>query len=269
METKETYIVYFDEAGDDGITSSSCDHFVLTSLYMPANKWQQNFDIIKNFRKQLKSNYGLHVSEEMHTKHFLCDKDPYRKYSWTQKDKIDILTSFTKAIGAMDIKIVNIVIDKNNIYNSKYEVLKNALTYNIQRIENDSKQNWNYIILTDQGRVSPMRKTARAIRAYNPIQSHYEGYINQPIKGLIEDILEKDSRESFFIQLCDFISYFVHLYFVVNIQHKSMPNRVARLIPSNFPQRVLATLKKDGVLNIKANSSSNNPYGIVIYPKKR
>lgn len=81
METKETYIVYFDEAGDDGITSSSCDHFVLTSLYMPANKWQQNFDIIKNFRKQLKSSYGLHVSEEMHTKHFLCDKDPYRKYS--------------------------------------------------------------------------------------------------------------------------------------------------------------------------------------------
>lgn len=77
MESKETYIVYFDETGDDGITSSSSNHFVLTSLYMPTNKWQHNFDIIKNLRKQLKDTYGFHVSEEMHTKHFLCDKDPY------------------------------------------------------------------------------------------------------------------------------------------------------------------------------------------------
>lgn len=268
MESKETYIVYFDETGDDGITSSSCNHFVLTSLYMPTNKWQHNFDIIKNLRKQLKDTYGFHVSEEMHTKHFLCDKDPYRKYNWSQKDKIDILISFTKAIGKMDINIVNVIIDKGNIYRPDYDILKNALTYNIQRIENDSRQSWNYIILTDQGRIAPMRKTARAIRAYNPIQSHYSGYFNQPIKGLIEDILEKDSKESYFIQLCDFVSYFVHLYFVVNIQQQNMPTRVAKLISPDFPGRVLATLKEHNSLNVRASSSSNNPYGIVIYPKK-
>ena len=57
--------------------------------------------------------------------------------------------------------------------------LNKALTYNIQRIENDSNGNWNYFIITDQGRIAPMRKTARAIRAYNPIHSMYnQSYVN-------------------------------------------------------------------------------------------
>lgn len=35
-----TYIAYFDETGDDGVTEASSDYFVLTSLYMPAESWQ-------------------------------------------------------------------------------------------------------------------------------------------------------------------------------------------------------------------------------------
>ena len=35
-ELMKTYIAYFDETGDDGVTINSSDHFILTSLYMPA-----------------------------------------------------------------------------------------------------------------------------------------------------------------------------------------------------------------------------------------
>ena len=105
------------------------------------------------------------------------------------------------------------MIDKRKIKRSDYKVLENALTYNIQRIENDSAGKLNYIIITDKGRISPMRKNARSIRAYNPIHSKFSLQIkNQPIHSLIEDILEKDSNESHFIQVCDFVSYFTHLY---------------------------------------------------------
>ena len=111
-----------------------------------------------------------------------------------------------------------------------------------------------------------MRKTARAIRAYNPIQSKYSyTFKNQPISGLIEDILEKDSKESYFIQICDFISYFVHLYYKCRINKKDLPNRVGQLIDKKFVGSVMATLKKSNKLNLKANKS--NSYGLVIYPK--
>lgn len=261
-----TYIAYFDETGDDGITTKSSDHFILTSLYMPAESWQQNFNLMRSLRKELRDKYGFHVTEEMHTKHFLTDKNPYRNYKWSKEIKQEIIKAFTLTIAEMDLKMVNVIIDKKKFKDGNYQILENALKYNIQRIENDSDGTWNYLIITDEGRIAPMRKTARAIRSYNPIQSKYSyGFMNQPITNMIEDILEKNSSESYFIQICDFVSFFVHLYFMTEIRNVSLPNRVANVIDDNFVKRVMATLKTSGRINLKANES--NQYGLVIYPK--
>lgn len=142
--------------------------------------------------KKLKCQFGFHISEELHTKHLLSDKDPYRKYTWSSEQKQEIAKVVTRCISTLDAKIVNVIIDKTRFRDQNYHVLENALKYNIQRIENDSRGQWNYLIITDQGRLPPMRKTARAIRAYNPIQSKYSfEYTNRSISNLIEDILEK------------------------------------------------------------------------------
>ena len=87
----ETYLAYFDETGDDGMVKYSCDHFVLTSVYMPVASWQTNFDAFRAMRRELRDAFGLHVTEEFHTKHFLTYKNPYRAYHWTQQEKQEIL----------------------------------------------------------------------------------------------------------------------------------------------------------------------------------
>ena len=263
----DTYIAYFDETGDDGVTTASSEFFVLTSLYMSAGKWQSNFDEVRECRKLLKKQLGFHTSEELHTKCLLSNKDPYRKYGWSPEQKQEIVKAMAKCISTLDAKIVNVIIDKTRFNDQNYHVLENALKYNIQRIENDSSGQWNFLIITDQGRLSPMRKTARAIRAYNPIQSKYTSeYTNQPISNLIEDILDKDSEESYFIQICDFVSYFVHLYYKTRVMKKALPNRVGKVVDEGFIRRVMATLKEGGVLNLKASSNS---YGLVVYPKRQ
>lgn len=261
----ETQIVYCDETGDDGLNTSSSDAFILTSIYMPSSEWKNNYDAIKAFRKELKEDFGFHSGQEMHTKHFLTDKDPYRDYHWTAAQKIEILKRYTLMISSLNISVINVIIDKTKIESLDYPILENALTYNIQRIENDSKGSWNFLLITDQGRIAPMRRTARAIRAYNPIQSQFGGYINKPIKNMIEDVLDKDSKESHFIQICDFISYFTHLYYSTRYMGKNLPTRVGRLIDKNFVGSVMATFSTNGILNEKA---SQEKYGLVIYPKK-
>lgn len=263
----ETVIAYFDETGDDGLIKSSSEDFILTSMYTKSSNWQTNHNAMKNCRAILKEKYGFHSTVEMHTKHFLTDKNPYRNYGWTKEEKQQILIAFTKCIAEqMDISFVNVIIDKTKIKRSDYKILENALTYNIQRIENDSNKNWNYIIITDKGRLAPMRKTARAIRAFNPIQSQYsKDSVNQPIVGLIEDILEKDSSESYFIQICDFVSYFVHLYYKCIVKGNPLPSRVANVIDKKFVEKVMITLKYYEKLNLKA--SPNDKYGLVVYPK--
>ena len=77
----ETYLAYFDETGDDGMVKYSCDHFVLTSVYMPVASWQTNFDAFRAMRRELRDMFGLHVTEEFHTKHFLTDKNPLPRLS--------------------------------------------------------------------------------------------------------------------------------------------------------------------------------------------
>ena len=86
-------IVYCDETGDDGLNTCSSNAFILTSISMPTDSWRQNYDAFKTFRKKLKDDYGFHVTEEMHTKAFLSEKEPYRKYKWSKQDKIDILNT--------------------------------------------------------------------------------------------------------------------------------------------------------------------------------
>lgn len=261
-------IAYFDEAGDDGVTTASSEFFVLTSLYMNADRWQENFDKIRSCRQRLKEQFGFHSAEELHTKHLLSDKDPYRKYGWTSEQKQEIVKEVARCIADLDAKIVNVIIDKTYFVDENYHVLENALKYNIQRIENDSAGKWHYMIITDKGRLAPMRRTARAVRAFNPIQSKYSsGYINQPVRYLIEDILEKDSEESYFIQVCDFVSYFVHLYYKTREKKQALPNRVGRVIDEAFIGGIMETLRKNGVLNL--NASQANPYGLVVYPKPR
>lgn len=217
-------IAYFDESGDDGIKNYSSETFILTSIYMKDIDWETNFSKFKSMRKILKDKYNLPIKEEFHTADFFTDKNPYREYNWTNEQRKAILSIYAYTIANLNIKCINVVIDKNKIQNDDYPVLRNALTYNIQRIENDS--DWKYIIISDKGRIKIMRKTAREIRKFNPIISHYNDYYNAPVKNLIEDILEKDSADSYFIQISDFISYVINLYYKYVCLEKEIPKRI-------------------------------------------
>ena len=260
-----TDIVYFDETGDDGNNQKSSDHFILTSFYMPAESWGSNFQRMRDLRKNLKVMYGYKIKEEMHTKQFLTNKNPYAMYDWSDEVRKDIVIQYARTISEMDGKAINVIIDKRNITSPDYQVLDTALTYSLQRIENDSNKKWNYIVITDEGRLATMRRTARRLQIYNPIPSHFKGIYNQPLNMMIEDILEKNSAESYFIQVCDYISYFAHLHFLSSVRMRDYPGRIASFVDADFVLNVLGILKDGNILNVKANT--RHEFGFVIYPK--
>ena len=265
-ERQTTQIAYFDETGDDGINNSPTDLFVLTSMCIETCNWQKNFDHIRAFRQQLKEKYGFHISQEMHTKKFVQNKNPYRDYKWNDEKRLDMLRAYTMLISELDISIINVIINKKKLVKNDLNVLETALTYNIQRIDNNSSGDWNYFIITDPGRIAPMRKTARKIRAYNPITSMYSSQKNnQPIQYMVEDIFEKDSRESYFVQICDFVSYFVFLYYRTKVLGVPLKNRISKVINEDQIEKMMDHFKETGVFNTKASGS--NPYGFVVHPR--
>lgn len=261
------YISYFDESGDDGYPNYSSELFVLTSIYFHNSVWQENYSNLQKLRKFLSDKYDLPTKQEFHTKEFLTDKDPYHG-KYTPKQRKEILTWYCKAIAKLDLKIISVVIDKKKINRPQYDVLKNALTYNVQRIENDLNEKTpaeKFLIITDEGRVAKMRSTTRAIQKINYIPSKYSYDIyRKEIKNLIEDPLPKKSSESYFIQLADTCSFLISLYAKRNTCKEKVDwgKRILNVLQYGDEVELLNIIKPR--LNKRANRK--NPYGIVCYP---
>ncbi len=118
---------------------------------------------------------------------------------------------------------------------SEYRVLDWAMKMSIQRIENDLDPGRNptarFLMITDDGRVSKMRATARRMQRVNFIPSKFgPNAYRRDIKSLIEDPLPKDSRDSYFIQLSDLVAFVVYLYCLVETGVAGFSNRFDAMV---------------------------------------
>jgi len=259
------YLAYFDESGDDGYPKYSSEIFVLTSCYLHHQKWQEVFNSIKEFRKQLKNDFGIPIKLEFKTREFILNKNPYKNFNITNENRKEILKIMADFLGNIDVKFINVVINKKKISGNDYPVLENAVKFNIQRIENDlviDPLN-KFLIITDEGRIGKMRSTTRKIQKINIIPSKFIGRYRREIKLLIEDPLPKKSQESYFIQICDFVAFFVYLYGMKKFSDGKWAKRLSAILNENELIEIMNKIKP--VLNLKASNS--NEYGIVCYPK--
>jgi len=263
------YIAYYDESGDDGYPKYSSPLFVLSAIYLHYLNWKDIFKNISEFRKQLKKDFNLSIKMEFHTKHFVLNKNPYRKLQISDNDRLLIIELFCELISNLEISIINVVINKKNILSQDYNVLDNALKYSIQRIENDLNKidpSKKFMIITDQGRIGKMRMTARKIQRINFIPSKYNTKpFRKEITSLIEDPLQKDSKESYFIQLADLVSFIIYIYSI----YKLGINKISNRMPKNIDKQAIINLmeKLKGSLNL--NATKSDLYGVVYYPKQK
>lgn len=261
-------IAYYDESGDDGFPRYSSQFFVLSAVYVHYLNWKDCLEAIRDFRRGLKESFGLPVRMEMHTKHFLLNKNPYRELGIEDSHRKHIVGLFCDLIGNLDVRIINVVIVKPRIRKPDYDVLDTALTYSIQRVENDLNPAANpeakFMIITDPGRVGKMRKTSRRIQRINFIPSKFSpSRYRREIQSLIEDPLPKDSKESYFIQMADVVSFVIYLYSVTVTGIGAYPRRLRALVRPKEVEGWMDRLKPS--LNLQASRS--DPYGVVFHPK--
>lgn len=203
------FIAYYDESGDDGYPQYSSPLFALSALYLHYLDWKETFETVRGFRRQLRDDSGFPVKMELHTKKLLLGKRPYRGFGWSDNERVEIVGLFCLLVAQLRIRIVSVVIVKPRIGSRLYPVVDNALTCSIQRIENDLRSRdatGRFTVIADQGRVRKMRATARRIQRIDFIRSRFAGTYRREIRSLVEDPLEKESRESYFIQLADLIA---------------------------------------------------------------
>lgn len=261
------YLLYYDESGDDGWPGSA-HLFVLSGLYLHEHKWRDVFAKLLNLRRQLKADFGLPVRVEMHAKPFLLNKSPYCDFQFDDQTRVRVVDRFCDVLANLPgVQIVNVVINKVNVRDQNYDVLDRALTYSVQRVENDLRKNHpndRFLIITDPGRIGAMRKTVRRIQRINPIPSMFSGAsYRQEIALVVEDPLQKDSKESYFIQLCDLVAYIVSLHVRAVLGVAGYPRRLPALVNEAKVRGWMTAIRP--ALNRKA--ARGDEFGLVIYPK--
>jgi hypothetical protein len=262
------WIVYYDESGDDGYPNYSSPLFTLSAIYLHYTDWKASYRVIRDARRAMKARFGLPISWEIHTKQLLLNKYPYKQLGLCDAERIRIVDDCCELLASLSLRAINACIVKPRVKSLSYEVLRTAVTYSVQRIENDLKP-WDdpasqFLIITDSGRVGKMRKTTRRVQAFNPILSKYTGsHYRREIQGLIEDPLPKDSKESYFIQLSDVVAYIVYLYALLRTNVAPFPNRM----PTSVDHRKIINWMDLLTPSLNLDASGSDKYGVVFHPQ--
>jgi hypothetical protein len=117
-------------------------------------------------KRQLANDFPFPFHEELHTREFIFKKKPYHDWGISDVDRAHIVDLYCQLCAQLNLKIINLAIVKPRFQKSSVDVLDTALTFSVQRIENDlaPEPHNRFMIITDWGRVGKMRKTTRRVQ---------------------------------------------------------------------------------------------------------
>lgn len=210
------YIMYVDESGDPGAyngqANGNSEHFILSGLIIPMEKWNECFKHIKEFRRELSIQYGLAVYEELHASELVRINKTQAYRSIKKRDRLHILTSFLQKLPvfAAHGKVINVCLKKTN-FPEGTNVKGKAWERLIQRYDTFLRKQGEKVfgvMVTDGLEDKEVRSIFRRMRVFNPIPSRFGmSHFQQPVERVLEDPFVRDSKHSYFIQAADAIAY--------------------------------------------------------------
>lgn len=194
------WFAYLDESKDDG------GFYIYTALVTNGERWRSTFDKVKAFRRKLRDNYGIHMSQELHAWKFAAGKGQIADRPIRKPERAEIFREVMRFIAESKCFVVVSSCNANEQY--AFERLMNR----INRTAESRKQ--NVLLFFDEGEEAEITRRIRRMRVHNPIPSRFGGWGDTgsvvkslPLANCVEDPVFKDSKASYFIQLADFCAY--------------------------------------------------------------
>jgi len=200
------HLAYVDESGDTGATGSRT--YVLACLLVRSSQWADAFDGIIGFRRFLKSRFDLPVRAEIKANYLLHNSsEAFRRLELSERARHFIYRGLMQLQPKLGLSSFAVVINKRKL-RAGTDPLDYAWTYVLQRLETLSRKGHDEaIVMHDEGETEAIRKIARRARRFGSSGSLFGGSRRLPFKGLIDDPVPKNSRQSYFLQLADLSAY--------------------------------------------------------------
>jgi Protein of unknown function (DUF3800) len=194
------WFAYIDESKDNN------NFFIYTAVVTDGERWASTFEKVKAFRRSLKDEHGIYISQELHAWKFAAGKGQIADHPIFKPERAEIFRKVMRFI--VESRCFVVVSSCHTTEQFAFERLMNR----IDRTAQGRKQ--NVLLFFDQGEEAEITRRIRRMRVHNPIPSRFGTWRDTgkmaksiPLSSCVEDPIFKDSRTSFFIQLADFCAY--------------------------------------------------------------
>jgi hypothetical protein len=205
------YLCYMDESGDTGVSPGSpTPTYTVAAVLVHETHWVRLFEDLIGFRRYLRGAFGLRMRAEIKATQLIRGSGPWSELGLGEEVRKRIYRSLLRFQGKSGgVLTYAVVVDKSKRA-SPDDVRDRAWRFAFQRIErtmNDRDE--RVMLMPDSGQYHWIRKLAREMRRFSmPGSMLGTGALERPmLKVLIDDPVERESHESYFIQLADLNAY--------------------------------------------------------------
>lgn len=201
-----------DESGDPGLVGqgSPMPTYTVGAVCVPDARWVGLFEELIQFRRSLRHNFGFYMREEIKGSELAKGSGPWLRLGLSDKKRKYIYRSFMRLQGGSQaVKTYAVVVHKAACDDPEM-VRRTAWRYALQRVERlATKHNTTAMLFPDSGQYVWMRRLTREMRRHSVVGSMFGGStLDRPLlKVLVDDPVERDSEQSYLIQLADLNAY--------------------------------------------------------------
>lgn len=205
------FLAYFDESGDSGYVQSPTMAFSLVAVLVHDRDWLQTLDEIVNFRRYLKTNFGLPVRAELKAQWIIHNQQAMRPLGLSYDARLNLYRAcmrFQRKVGT--IRTFAIVINKTKVTKQSVSARDWAWVRAIERLERFGAEfSENIKIFPDEGHGYFIKRKIREMRRFHYVPSAFSGaeMLERRAANIIEDPSDRKSNESFFVQFADLNAY--------------------------------------------------------------
>lgn len=206
-----------DESGDPGVGHGSpTPTYTVACLFVHDSHWVSLFEDVLRFRRYLRANFNLRMRAEVKANELVRGSGAWASLPHGDRVRKQIFRSFMRLQGKTGtIKTFAVSIDKSRC-SSPDEVRLAAWRHTLERVERFATYNNDTVMLfPDSGNYDRFRKLAREMRRFSHVGSLLAdgSSLARPLANvLIDDPVERDSKQSYFVQLADLNAYAAYRY---------------------------------------------------------
>jgi hypothetical protein len=203
-------LAYVDESGNTGpADSGGTVTYTLGCVLVEADLWPAAFDSLLEFRRRLRTTYGVPMRAEIKANYLLRNSGDLRSIALGPGARFLMYRAHMQMLERLPARAFAVVIDKRAAARPPGGYFDLAWETLMQRLERTStKERATFVVIHDEGENDAIRKWARRARRYLTAGSAYGvGSFRHTASLLVDDPVARRSHQSYFVQMADLVAY--------------------------------------------------------------